>query len=113
MASHSKPYSPAESTELLLLAEQIGRIGVIDWQVQAGTVWLSPNALAMYGLENFDGRYDTWTATVHREDQVRLRDIIETAFAEKAREFDLDFRVVRPSDKALRWFQARRRVFLR
>ena len=60
---------------------------------------LSPTALAMYGLDRFDGRYDTWIATVHREDQIRLRDMIATAFAEKAREFELDFRIVRPSDK--------------
>jgi signal transduction histidine kinase len=105
------PFSPNESAELLALAEQVGRIGVIDWQVAAGTVRLSATALAIYGLENFDGRYDTWIATVHREDQVRLRSIIANALAEKAREFELDFRIVRPSDNALRWIQARRLVF--
>jgi signal transduction histidine kinase len=100
-----------ESAELLSLAEQIGRIGVIDWQVQAGTVRLSPTALSMYGLDKFDGRYDTWISTVHREDQLRLRNIITTALAEKAREFELDFRIVRPNDQALRWIHARRLVF--
>jgi signal transduction histidine kinase len=104
-------YSPDDSVELLVLAEQIGRIGVIDWQVQNGTVRMSPTALAMYGLDDFDGRYDTWIATVHREDQVRLRSIIATALADKAHEFELDFRIVRPNDKELRWIQARRLVF--
>jgi len=104
-------YSSIESAELLHLAEQIGRIGIIDWQVQTGTVWLSPTAQAMYGLQAFDGRYDSWIATVHREDQVRLRSTIATALAEKAREFELDFRIVRPNDNALRWVQARRLVF--
>jgi signal transduction histidine kinase len=104
-------YGPDQSAELLALAEQIGRIGVIDWQVPAGTVHLSATALAIYGLVNFDGRYDTWIATVHREDQARMRDIIATALAEKAREFELDFRIVRQNDAALRWIQARRLVF--
>jgi len=104
-------YSASESADLLVLAEQIGRIGVIDWQVQTGTVRMSDTALAMYGLDSFDGRYDSWIATVHREDQTRLRSVIETALAEKAREFELDFRIVRPNDKALRWIQARRIVF--
>jgi PAS domain S-box-containing protein len=104
-------YSGEESAELLGLAEQIGRIGVIDWQVQAGTVRLSATALSMYGLDNFDGRYDTWISTVHREDQTRLRNIIATALAEKAHEFELDFRIVRPNDGALRWIHARRLVF--
>jgi PAS domain S-box-containing protein len=97
-----------ESAELLLLAEQVGRIGVIDWQVQQGTVRMSAKALEIYGLKDFDGRYDTWLAAVHREDVTRLRDVIATALAAKEREFELDFRIVRQSDNALRWIYARR-----
>jgi len=104
-------FSPRESAEILALAEQIGRIGVIDWQVEAGTVRLSPSARAMYGLTEFDGRYDSWIATVHREDQVRLRATIQNALTAKQREFELDFRIVRPNDKELRWILARRLVF--
>ena len=104
-------FSLSESAELLGLAEQIGRIGVIDWQVEAGTVRLSPSARAMYGLAEFDGRYDSWIATVHREDQVRLRATIQNALAAKQREFELDFRIVRPNDNQLRWILARRLVF--
>jgi PAS domain S-box-containing protein len=104
-------FSPSESADLLALAEQIGRIGVIDWQVEAGTVRLSPSARTMYGLTEFDGRYESWIATVHREDQVRLRATIQRALAAKQREFELDFRIVRPNDNELRWIQARRLVF--
>ena len=104
-------FSPSESAEILALAEQIGRIGVIDWQVEAGTVRLSPSARAMYGLTEFDGRYDSWIATVHREDQIRLRATIQNALAAKQREFELDFRIVRPNDNELRWILARRLVF--
>jgi len=104
-------FSPSESAEILALAEQIGRIGVIDWQVEAGTVRLSPSARAMYGLTEFDGRYESWIATVHREDQVRLRATIQNALAAKQREFELDFRIVRPNDNELRWILARRLVF--
>ena len=104
-------YSGEESAELLGLAEQIARIGVIDWQVQTGKVRLSVTALSMYGLDNFDGRYATWIATVHHDDVVRLRGIIATALAEHQREFELDFRIVRPNDGQLRWIHARRLVF--
>jgi PAS domain S-box-containing protein len=104
-------YSGEESAELLGLAEQIARIGVIDWQVQTGKVRLSATAQSMYGLDNFDGRYATWIATVHRDDVVRLRDIIAMALAEHKREFELDFRIVRPNDGQLRWIHARRLVF--
>jgi PAS domain S-box-containing protein len=104
-------YSGEESAELLGLAEQIARIGVIDWQVQTGTVRLSATALSMYGLDNFDGRYDTWIATVHADDVVRLRGIIATALGAQKREFELDFRIIRPNDGQLRWIHARRLVF--
>jgi PAS domain S-box-containing protein len=104
-------FSPDESAELLLLAEQIGRAGVIEWQVATGAVRMSANALAIYGLTAFDGTYDGWIATVHREDRTRLREIIATAMAGKVREFELDFRIVRPADGELRWIQARRLVF--
>jgi signal transduction histidine kinase len=104
-------FSPDESAELLLLAEQIGRAGVIEWQVSTGAVRMSANALAIYGLTEFDGTYDSWIATVHREDRTRLRAIIANAMAEKVREFELDFRIVRPLDNELRWLQARRLVF--
>jgi PAS domain S-box-containing protein len=103
--------SPSESAELLALAEKIGRVGVIDWQVQAGTVRLSPIAQEMYGLKTFDGRYESWIATVHREDLTRLRDVIATALETQAREFELEFRILRQSDQQLRWIHARRLPF--
>jgi hypothetical protein len=65
----------------------------------------------MYGLTEFDGRYESWIATVHREDQVRLRATIQNALAAKQREFEPDFRIVRPNDSELRWILARRLVF--
>ena len=104
-------FSSGASAELLALAEQIGRVGVVDWDVQAGIVRLSPTAQAMYGLEGFDGRYDSWIATVYREDVTRLRDAIVAAFEAKAREFELEFRIIRQSDSELRWIHARRLPF--
>ena len=104
-------FSPGESAELLALAEQIGRVGVIDWQIEAGTVRLSPTTQAIYGLKEFDGRYDSWIATVYREDATRVSDTIATALEAKAREFELEFRIIRQSDGELRWIHARRLPF--
>jgi signal transduction histidine kinase len=104
-------FLPSESAELLSLAEEIGRIGIIDWDIRAGSVRLSPKALVMHGLEKFDGRYDTWAATVYREDVIRVRNVITEAFEAKTREFELDFRIIRQSDNEMRWLLARRLVF--
>ena len=66
----------------------------------------------MYGLGGkFDGRYDSWIATVYREDVIRLRNVIAEAFEARAREFELDFRIIRPSDNEMRWLLARRLAF--
>jgi len=107
----SPVFTPVESAELLLLAEQIGRGGVIDWEIKTNRVRMSAHALALYGLENFDNRYESWIATVHPDDQARLRGIIAAALAAKEHEFELDFRIIRPNDKELRWILARRLVF--
>ena len=65
----------------------------------------------MYGLDEFDGRYDSWIATVYREDKIRLQHVIAKALEAKLREFELDFRIIRPKDNELRWIHARRLPF--
>ena len=45
-------FSPSESAELLGLAEQIGRIGVIDWQVEAGPYACRRARVRCTGLRN-------------------------------------------------------------
>ncbi len=111
MSDIPSEFSLNESAELLVLAEQIGRGGVIDWDVQAGTVRLSANAMKLYGLKEFDGRYDTWASSVFAEDQPRVRDIVQSALAAKVREFGVEFRIIRPEDGDVRWLNARRLCF--
>ena len=45
--------------------------GMFEWHVQAGTVRLSPNFLSLYGLSDFDGRYESWLECIFREDVPR------------------------------------------
>ncbi len=89
---------PGESEELLDLAQEAGRVGIFEWQVPAATLRLSPNFLSLYGLAEFDGHYESWRDCVFREDQPRVDDLIDTAFADQQREFQVDFRIVRRSD---------------
>jgi PAS domain S-box-containing protein len=107
--SRSKGYS--ESDELLTLAQEAGRVGIFEWQVQAGTVRLSPKFLSLYGITDFDGRYESWFRCIFREDQARVANLIENAFAAQARELQLEFRVVSPNDDSLKWMEARSVIF--
>jgi PAS domain S-box-containing protein len=99
------------SEDLLDLAQEAGRVGIFEWQVQLGKVRLSPKFLSLYGLERFDGRYDSWFRCVYREDQPRIADLLENAFAAQAREVNAEFRIVCPSDGALKWMESRNLVF--
>jgi PAS domain S-box-containing protein len=100
-----------ESRELLDLAQEAGRFGLFEWHVQAGTVQMSPTFLALYGLAEFDGRYDTWLKCIFREDVVRFVDEMDNAFAERAVRSQIEFRIVQPTDGALRWMEGRSRIF--
>ena len=97
--------------DLLNLAQEAGNLGVFEWFVQAGTVQLSPKFLLLYGLEAFDGRYESWLKCVFREDRPLLIDQTDRAFAAHVREVKAEFRIVRASDGALRWIESRSVVF--
>jgi PAS domain S-box-containing protein len=100
-----------ENQELLDLAQEAGNLGLFEWLVQAGTLRLSPKFLLLYGLPEFDGLYQTWLKCIFREDIPRLSDLMDNAFAEKARHSQAEFRIVRPCDGGLRWMEARNVIF--
>ena len=100
-----------ENEDLMGLAEEAGRLGLFEWQVPAGRVRLSPKFLSLYGLSSFDGQYESWRACIFREDQIRVAQLIESAFDEGGRELNAEFRITRAIDGALRWVEARNVVF--
>ena len=111
MAGRFIPLQQGESDELLSLAEEAGDLGVFEWQVREGRVRTSPKLVSIYGLTNFDGRYETWLKSIYREDLPRVLDTTENAFAARSRDLHMEFRIIRSSDGQLRWIEARRLVF--
>jgi PAS domain S-box-containing protein len=96
--------------ELLAFAEEAGQLGLFEWHVQSGALAVSANFLSLYGLAEFDGRYDTWLQCVYREDVPRIVDLMDKAFAKQARHGHSEFRI-RRTDGALRWMEARNIIF--
>src|SRR3984957_127742 len=113
MSGEPADRSSQAAAELLALAEQAGRLGVVEWDVPSGKARLSSRCLELYGLDNlnFDGRYETLLACVYREDQPRATASMEQAFADREPQVEIAFRIIRPSDGELRWIEARRLVF--
>src|SRR3981081_2511334 len=93
-----------DNQELLDLAQEAGRLGLFEWLVKPGTLRLSPKFLSLYGLTDFDGLYQSWLKCIFREDVLRISDMMDNAFAEKARHSHAEFRIVRP-DGGLRWIE--------
>jgi PAS domain S-box-containing protein len=95
-----------KSEEMLELVQEAGRVGLFEWNVQDGSMLLSPSFLSIYGLETFDGRYESWLECIHREDRLRITHLIENVIAEKLRKWEAEFRIS-PSDGELKWMEAR------
>jgi signal transduction histidine kinase len=107
------PHSPKPDTtaELFELAQEAGSVGIFEWQVADRTVRLSPKCLSIYGLESFDGRYESWLRCIFREDRVRVSHLLEKTFAERARELQFEFRVAGADRSNPRWIEARHLIF--
>ena len=96
-----------DSAELLNLAQEAGQLGLFEWRVQLAKVRLSPKLLSLYGLIDFDGEYQSWLRCLFQEDVARVVDFFDNAFAEHARDCQTEFRIVRQTDGALCWMEAR------
>jgi signal transduction histidine kinase len=102
---------PRASDELLALAEEAGGFGIFEWQLQSGTVRLSPKLLSLHGLTDFDGRYETWFGGIFRDDVPRIRNALDEAFIAQQRQITEEYRIVRSDDDTLRWVETRCIVF--
>jgi signal transduction histidine kinase len=100
-----------ETEELLELAQEAGRVGIFEWQVSSGAVHLSPRFLALYGVADFDGPYETWLKSIFREDVLHISNLFDTAFAAQDREINFEFRVNVPGSNDLKWIEARNLAF--
>ena len=101
----------SESDELLALAQEAGRLGILEWQVQTGGLRVSPNFMSIHGLTEAELTYENWLECIFREDVLRYQDAINKAFASKQREAEVEFRIYRPIDGEMRWIEDRRIIF--
>jgi signal transduction histidine kinase len=95
------------TAEMLELAQEAGRIGLFEWNVPAGRVRLSHRFRLHYAMEAFDGSFEGFLACIFREDRPRVAHLINTAFAEVAREMQAEFRIAGAAGGALNWIETR------
>ncbi|MCC3460385.1 MAG: PAS domain S-box protein [Microcoleus sp. PH2017_11_PCY_U_A] len=96
--------------ERLQIAQQAGKIGTFEWNVQTGSVACTPELEALYGLQAGGlNSYETWLEMVHPDDRAFTEQQVQAAAA-SGEELNIEYRICRP-DKSAGWIACRARVF--
>lgn len=90
--------------------QRIGEVGGLDIDITGGLrSWRSPEYLRLHGLPPdapAEGHAD-WRARVHPDDRDLAEQNLMSALSGKGVNYDGEYRIVRPSDGAVRWINAR------
>ncbi|MEG4408149.1 PAS domain S-box protein [Microcoleus sp. MON2_D5] len=96
--------------ERLQIAQQAGKIGTFEWNVQTGDIACTPELEALYGLPaGAIDSYQSWAQMVHPDDRAVTEQQVKAAGA-SGEELNIEFRICRP-DKSVGWIACRARVF--
>ena len=96
--------------ERLQIAQQAGKIGTFEWNVQTGEVACTPELVALYGLPigGLD-TYQNWLEMLHPDDRAVTEQQVQAAVA-SGEELNIEFRICRP-DKSVGWITCMAKVF--
>ena len=99
-----------KNQERLQIAQQAGKIGTFEWNVQTNVVACTPEFEALYGLPpgGIDS-YESWAQMVHPDDRAVIQKQVKAARA-SGEELNMEFRICRP-DKSVGWIACRAKVF--
>ncbi|MFT3728989.1 MAG: PAS domain S-box protein [Terricaulis sp.] len=95
------------SEERLRLATEGAGIGAYDLDMATGTGVWSESAFKILGLEptpDLRGSFDLWRSVLHPDDRDRV-EAEHNAAAARSADWRGEYRVIRPSDGAVRWIE--------
>lgn len=98
----------AASYERYALATLAGGVGLWDWDVASGAMFIDPSLKALLGFNDSEipNRIDDWMRLIHPEDQGSVAVEVRRALAGETRIFDATHRMV-AKDGRVRWFLCR------
>ncbi|MFN3075877.1 MAG: response regulator [Alphaproteobacteria bacterium] len=96
--------------ERLELAQRVGHIGTVDYDIAGDRMVWSDQMLSIYGLpqEETDIGFEKFLSCIHPEDRWRVKEEIRHALT--TGKLSSEWRIVRP-DGNVRWIQARASIF--
>lgn len=97
--------------ERLELAQQAGKIGSFEWNIQSNTITWTAELEALYGVATgtFAGRYDDWIHCLHPDDRLATEEALWKA-VQNSKGLDTEFRIVWPNGD-IHWIAAKSSVF--
>ncbi len=101
-----------QSEARLQLAQQAGRVGVFDRDLQDNTTFWTPELEELFGLPagSFEGKSEDWAKRVYPEDLPRMLSFLQEWQQSERTEATWEYRFVRP-DGQVRWMEGRGRIF--
>jgi diguanylate cyclase (GGDEF)-like protein/PAS domain S-box-containing protein len=101
----------SESEESLREAQKIAGIGSFVLDIPAKAWKVSPEMDALLGIgAGYDRTLEGLFPLVHPDDHAAIADRLKSYFRGEREQFDSEYRIVRQTDGAVRWFQTRGRL---
>jgi PAS domain S-box-containing protein len=97
----------------LARVQQIGQVGGVEVFLANGfRNRRSPEYLKIHGLppEAWNETHEDWVRRIHPEDREKTEQAFIRAVRGDAREYNAEYRIVRPSDGQVRWIQVRSQI---
>ncbi len=94
----------------LARVQQVGRIGGLEVDLRTGfRNRRSPEYLLIHGLppDAVHESHEDWVRRIHPDDRAATEKKFRDAIASKARDYTVQYRIIRPSDGAMRWILVR------
>jgi PAS domain S-box-containing protein len=100
------------SEERLRLAQQAGRVGVFDRDLQNNTAFWTPELEELFGIRagTFAGKPEDWAKRVYPEDLPRMMSLLQEWMQSERTEATWEYRFIR-ADGQVRWMEGRGRIF--
>jgi len=93
-----------ELHESVLAASEVGGLGTFALGLTDDRWVRSPEQDAIFGLDrDFPATGEMWLSLIHDDDRAMIRAYFDETVRASRQPFDMEYRIIRPSDGAIRW----------
>ena len=81
-----------------VIAQKIAHMGSWEWNINSGELLWSDETYRIFGLlpQQFEPTYDAFIQSVHPDDRIRVKSVVDSAINNPAHEYSIEHRVLRP-----------------